>query len=924
MHGVEGNLWKLCFYKKIEEFRRALARVQEQLQDPAKCAAAEQVLAATTLEFGKFLDKSSALYLALLQKAALACSLVIPGYGRAPEAAWPACLDVEVDFANLSAAQHEAMVGTCYRSLIYLGDLERYRGTCVHNMATYNWAGAKRHYRTALLLRPHAGNPHNQCGVIANYSSDDLSGLFHYARSILCDEPYLPQGRANLEMLLRKNRDTVLVDLASNSQQRRRMEKDPTLRAIIAGRWFVRPLGLLWLLAGQEHVKAAEEDALTRLPALLDALDADRQPSDFCLKMVCACIFVVTDLERQLQSADEHMETGGGGAQDPDYLRTSYQLALEFTLSVALMLVRSAKATHHHLQSLAVLCVWFAQHPHLVAPQKSVDRVLYDCERLRRAQGSFAEGLVDLVNLNLASLRNSSAQGDGPCTGKILPEDLLLAGWTPLRGYLEPLLQTGCQERHSRRLLVGLKSVEDGGQLLRVRLQRIMALAVVLSQAPGPILCLNPSSGDFSVEGLGGTRSRSKQESKPVVAVGSSQALPQQLLLGQARAALVGVANQAFQDPALDALAVNSTGRESGDASERGQVCGECGAAGQKGRVDEFDGMFYCDACWDNLEVLDELGAMDKNGVVEHHTRCLVGEHDTHCGPYHRAAAVECLLGATSSADASSVVASSVVAATASVVPAAATEEEESIEWEKDQEAFGSASLAVDSNAMPGSLDGLAQQAALFAAASRSPLYPAGLTAGDCLLAGGDRPQGSEDAGDCYLEQLVQQMVGSCDPIDASGNASKVSVPAGEDSMEGEEEIVVFQPRSQAACAPRTNQCVEDLGKAAVSSLEGEAALHGEAAFHKHGAWSNINAEANVSFGSLREPGNSLWGGFGAGPCGFGASDAFATKGNLELLGSYHRAEVDRGMQGAGNDIGGMRHAMEPLSRFSTRNPFAN
>ena len=849
MHGAEANLWKLCFYKKIEEFRRALARGQEQLQDPAKCVAAEQVLAVMTAEFGKFLDKSSALYLALLQKASLACSLVIPGYGRAPEAAWPACLDVEVDAANLSAAQHEAMVGTCYRSLIYLGDLERYRGTCMHNMATYNWSSAKRHYRTALLLRPHAGNPHNQCGVIANYSSDDLSGLFHYALSILCDEPYLPQGRANLEMLLRKNRDTVLVDLAANSQQRRRMDKDPTLRAIIVGRWFVRPLGLLWLLAGQEHVKAAEEDALTRLPALLDA---DRQPSDFCFKMVCSCIFAVTDLERQLQIADEHMQTGGAGASDPDCLRNSYHLALEFTFSVALMLMRSAKATHHHLQAVAVICVWLLQHPHLVAPQKSADRVCYDCERLRRAQGSFAEGLVDLVNLNLANLRyntlnsGAKAQIDGLCTGKILPEDLLLAGWTPLRGYLEPLLQTGCPGSHSRRLLVGLKSVEDSGELLRVRLQRIMALAVVLSQAPGPILCLNPNSGELSVEGLGGTRSRSKQASKPVVAVGSSQALPQQLLLGQARTALVDVANQAFQATALDSLAGGSApDRESGDESERGHVCGECGAEGQKGRVDEFDGIFYCDACWDNLEALDELGALDKNG---------------------------------------------------------------------DEEAFGSSSLAVDSSAMTGSLDGLAQQAALFAAASRSPLHPAGLTAGHCLLAVGDRPQGSEDAGDCYLEQLVQQMVGSCDATDPFGNASKVSAPAGDDSMEGEEEIVVFQPRSHAACEPRADHGAEDLGKA----------------FHQHRVWSNINAEANTSFSSMVETGNSLWGGFGTGPCGFGASDAFATKGNLELLGSYDRAEVDRDMQGAGigmshAGICGMPHAMQPLSsRFITRNPFAN
>jgi len=912
--GVEGNLWRLCFYKKIEEFRRALARGHEQLQDPAKCLAAEQVLAATKHDFGRFLDKTSALYLALLQKAAQACALAIPGYGRAPEAAWPASLDVEVDAASLSEAQQEAMVGTCYRSLIYLGDLERYRGTYLHNMATYDWTSAERHYRTALLLRPHAGNPHNQCGVIANYSSDDLSGLFHYARSILCDDPYLPQGRANLEMLLRKNRDTLLTDSASNSQQRRRLEKDATLRAIVGGRWFVRPLGLLCLLAGQEHVKLAEEDAFTRLPALLDA---DRQPSDLCLKMVCACIFAVTDLERQLRSADEHVHVHAddGLPADPEALRTSYQLALEFTFNVALMLMRSAKATQHHLQAVSVLSVWLLQHPHLLSPQKSVDSVCYDCERLRRAQGSFAEGLVDLINLNLASLRHTTldsgrgASLDALSGGKLLPEDVLLAGWAPLRGQLEPLLQARCEERKPQRmLLLGLRAVEDKGELFKVRLERIMALARVLAQGPGPILCLNPSSGELSVEGLGGARTRTKQAPTPVVAVGSSQALPQQLVLGQAKAAHLHmhVAQEAVKAPAVGQEPVNAPApgmpgnstksRGSGDASERAPACGECGAVGQPGRVDEFDSIFYCDTCWDNLEALDALGAVDQAGDAE---------NDAHSGLGHASSTAVGVLGETE---------------TSSILAGAAPEE--SVEWQKDDEAFGPASLAVDCSGMAGSLDGLAQQAALFAAASRSPRHLAGLTAGHSLLS--DQGQGPEDAGDGYLEHLVQCMVGNCDRMDTSGgDARKFAAPVDEDSMDGED--IVFQPRSQATHgngAPETDvgAGAKNVGAPAVSSLGGLAAS-------RHAGWSNmVDAGATAADGMMFEtsesllPGQSMWGGFGTGPCGFGSSDAFATKGSLESLGSSNRVEGDWGMEGA-------RQCREPVSsssRFSTRNPFAN
>ena len=269
--------------------------------------------------------------------------------------------------------------------------------------------------------------------MISNYQSDDLSGFYHYSRSILCAEPYVPQGRANLEMILRKNCDTVLEDVApQDSQQRKRLLQDATLRTRLFGRWFVRPLALLNLLSSLNQAALAEQGALSRLPAVLDA---DPDSSDLCLRMVCACIFSVSDLERQMTEASDRKDGGdenqnGNKPAEAAIMRDAYQQALDFTLRTALVIIRSAKSAPHHLQAVCVVCTWLLQHPHLLSPQKNVSSVCYDSERLRRAQESLAEGLVDLMNLLMSSqlritMLHCSAPADVP-RRNALPEELSL------------------------------------------------------------------------------------------------------------------------------------------------------------------------------------------------------------------------------------------------------------------------------------------------------------------------------------------------------------------------------------------------------------------------------------------------------------------------------------------------------------------
>ena len=781
-------------------------------------------------------------------------------------------------------------------------------------MTTYDWATAGRHYRTAILLRPHCGNPHNQCGVISNYDGDDLSGFYHYSRSILCHEPYQPQGRANLEMLLRKNRDMMLVDPASNSQQRRRILRDPKLRGIVLGNWFVRPLGLINLLSHMEHVVEAQEDALAKLPSFLDS---DSAPSDVCLKLVCCCIFTVTDLERQVREPDkpgEQDEICNRAAPDAATLRNAYQHALGFTLRVAALMLRSAKASHHHLQACGVLCLWLYQHPHLIMPQKDMDSVYYDCERLRRAQESFAESLVDTLNLNRGRIQASGREGENSAAcdvlggGKILPEDVLLAGWTPLRGCLEPLWQSGNPDGLEL-VLVSVRAVEDKSQLLKARLNRAMCLASMLSQPPGYALCfIDPSTGELSVEGPCGAARRARLMAVQSAGASGARCGGQEL----PHAAAVDAAAPDLQEGHVGSSSCIGVAAETALQRRCEEVCGECGAEGQAGRVDEFDKTFYCDACWDALDAMEadshlqEAAACSaQDGAHASANGCMQGTGHAGIGDVEKHAR-----GADEWQDS-----------------------EEALVTEEDEVAFGSASLVVAGDG--GGLDDLAQQAALFGEAMR-PMYVANSGfVGHTQAAAQLSRTGVEDAGYGYLEEVVQRGVEDGEDMDSDRRGGKENVN-GNDGMEGQkdededEEEIVFQPRSNPVQASRLFGAEESCGYPAHGLqqrglMPSCAGGNGAAALETHMVVPP--SSTTHSIGAMLPAQSSLWGGFGTGPCGFGSADSGANA-NWSVPGARG---IGNGSAGAFcthapqscDAVAATTTATAAAARFSTRNPFA-
>ncbi|KAI9144033.1 hypothetical protein BKA69DRAFT_902204 [Paraphysoderma sedebokerense] len=103
---------------------------------------------------------------------------------------------------------------TCFRSLIYLGDLARYREQ-LNDKPVKTYAVAKSYYKEALTIAPEHGNPHNQLAVVATYLQDELSAVYHYYRSLIVRQPFLT-AKDNLGLLFQQSLKKFFSTLESS------------------------------------------------------------------------------------------------------------------------------------------------------------------------------------------------------------------------------------------------------------------------------------------------------------------------------------------------------------------------------------------------------------------------------------------------------------------------------------------------------------------------------------------------------------------------------------------------------------------------------------------------------------------------------------------------------------------------------------
>jgi hypothetical protein len=90
----------------------------------------------------------------------------------------------------------------CHRSLIFLGDLARYKEIHAERKEK-QWAFAKDFYFLALRLLPTNGNPFNQLAVIDTYEGNELGAIEAYFRSLVIQSPF-PTASENLALIFVK------------------------------------------------------------------------------------------------------------------------------------------------------------------------------------------------------------------------------------------------------------------------------------------------------------------------------------------------------------------------------------------------------------------------------------------------------------------------------------------------------------------------------------------------------------------------------------------------------------------------------------------------------------------------------------------------------------------------------------------------
>ena len=193
--------------------------------------------------FRGFLAEASGFYHGLLRKM---------------EADFGLSLDLPAGDGALAGGGGRPELLSCHRSLVFLGDLARYREQHREG-GRRDWAAAANYYHQAVRLLPDFGNPHNQLAVLATYVDDDCSALYRYCRALCLLQPF---GTAadNMKLLFQKNREKLAAMGVNVKPKSRGAQQETVLRRFCTR--FVRLHGMLTARGGALEGFEALQDAV--------------------------------------------------------------------------------------------------------------------------------------------------------------------------------------------------------------------------------------------------------------------------------------------------------------------------------------------------------------------------------------------------------------------------------------------------------------------------------------------------------------------------------------------------------------------------------------------------------------------------------------------------------------------------------------
>ncbi|KAL8861430.1 MAG: hypothetical protein Q9178_002303 [Gyalolechia marmorata] len=151
----------------------------------------------------RFLKSSQRFYRGYLQRLATHPGGISGSAIIARKFTWDSASPTAEKNTQTTPELQDAVLRSCHRTLMHLGDLSRYRESELDVKGKKkNWRPAIGYYDLAIEINPSSGMPHTQLAIIARIEGDHIGTLYHLNRAQIAIEPP-PRAINNLDRELK-------------------------------------------------------------------------------------------------------------------------------------------------------------------------------------------------------------------------------------------------------------------------------------------------------------------------------------------------------------------------------------------------------------------------------------------------------------------------------------------------------------------------------------------------------------------------------------------------------------------------------------------------------------------------------------------------------------------------------------------------
>uniref|UniRef100_A0A803KMD7 Uncharacterized protein n=1 Tax=Chenopodium quinoa TaxID=63459 RepID=A0A803KMD7_CHEQI len=471
-HNIEFSLWQL-HYKRIEEFRghfsAAQASVRSSATNSGRAPQVQDRITKIRVQFKAFLSEATGFYHDLILKIRAKYGLPLGHFTEDSDS------DTVMGTDTAKSSDVKKALVSCHRSLIYLGDLARYKGVYGEGESRVReFSAASSYYLQAASLWPSNGNPHHQLAILSTYSSDELVAVYRYFRSLAAEIPF-PTAKDNLVIAFEKNRQNYnqLIETTKTNGDREFSVKEKYKEFCTQ---FVRLHGILFTRTSMETFAAVLSSVSRVFHELLSSgaeeeLNFGRDGMEnglAILRLVAILIFTVYNVSKKNE-----------GHSYAEILQHNLLCDNARTVTFELMSLIVERSVQLHdpsssflLPSILVFLEWLACYPEFAACTTNE-------KKPTAARSSFWKHFIALLNKLLSShLVAADDDGDETCFTNMTRYDegetesrLALSEDFELRGFL-PILPAHSILDFSRKQLI---SVGGSSKEKRTRVKRIIA-----------------------------------------------------------------------------------------------------------------------------------------------------------------------------------------------------------------------------------------------------------------------------------------------------------------------------------------------------------------------------------------------------------------------------------------------------------------